>query len=422
MEALPRSYRLFLVGNGISQLGDWLRAMAINWLIVNELRRTSVEGNINRLAVAIATILFTMIVSSGFASSGLLWKKRRSSTGLQAKTVVLIGAVWSMLMSSLLAGLVAFDMLTFWTLIWLGIAGAAMSVFVGPSTALLDRELAGQKQLRAQLRRDQIMFLMRGFVGIFSGAVLLKGTWLLLAVDALTFLPLIAILCYLRRSSPVSAGVSEGMLGNSFFRGLGIIFCNGGLLVAFGLSLTRDAFVSIGFSLTAEIVKLDLKESGLAYGTWLSITGFAGFIGSILYEWLGKGSLARQLPLYALCVMGVPLAMICAGSSPNLTLYTACYAAFVFMVSPADSTFRAIIRGLPTEQIGCVDRVNLTLQSGLCPLLWFLVTWAGQSMELSAQQTLAASATFGFVSTAILLICGFTIVRKRFVRLFDEEQ
>ena len=416
MLTLPRAYRLFLVGNGISQLGDWLRVMAINWLIVNELRLTSVEGNLNRLIVAVATILFSLIASSGLRSK--LFGKPRGA--LRAKTVVLLGALWSMFTSILLSVLVGLDLLSFNGLIAIGIAGSFVTILVGPSSALLDRELAGTQQLQAALRRDQIMFLMRAIVGVGSGAVLLEGTWLLLAIDAVTFIPLICILAHLRRAHPLPAGAVSSPLDASLFRGLGFVFCNAGLFVAFGLTVVRDAFVSIGFSLTAEIVKVDLKENGLAYGTWLSLTGAAGVIGSLIYERMGHGTLAKRLRIYAFCVCGVPLAMICAGSSPTLTMYVAFYAAFVFLVSPTDSAFKALIRGLPQEQIGCVDRVYLVLQSGLTPLLWYAVTWLAKSAGLSPQQTLATSASIGLACTLVLLVIGFTLARKSFVKLFEQ--
>ena len=416
MNTLPPAYRLFLIGNGISQLGDWLRVMAINWLIVNELSKTSVEGNLNRLIVAIATILFSVVASLGLRSK-LCGKPR---TALRAKTVVLFGAAWSMLMSIVLSVLVGLELLSLDGLIALGVAGAIVTVLVGPSGALLDRELAGTQQLQAALRRDQIMFLMRALVGVASGAVLLHGTWLLLAIDAVTFIPLICILAYLRRAHPAPAGEVDSPIDASLFRGLGIVFSNAGLLVAFGLAVVRDAFVAIGFSLTAEIVKVDLKANGLAYGSWLSITGVAGVLGSIIYERMGHGTLAKRLRVYAFCVCGVPLAMICAGHSPSLTPYVAFYAVFVFLVSPTDSTFKALIRGLPQEQIGRVDRVYLVLQSGLTPRLWYAVTKLAQSAGVSPQQTLATSATLGLGCTLVLLAIGFTIARKSFVKLFEE--
>ena len=38
---MSRAFRAYLVGSGISSLGDWLSMLAINWLIVSELGRRS---------------------------------------------------------------------------------------------------------------------------------------------------------------------------------------------------------------------------------------------------------------------------------------------------------------------------------------------------------------------------------------------
>ncbi len=392
---MTKSYRCYLVGQAISQFGDWLYMVGLNWLIIDVLFLSSWHGNLQRLLAGL-TVLFMGALNARFPDR---WSPR---------AIVLGMILFSVAKSGLLAGLCYHNKMSFHVLLVLSVLGGALTVMSSPGGAYFQRSMVGEMQHKAVSWSDFVYWLIRCAVGITVSAGLVTGTWLLFALDALSYLPLILIVCLVHLAYRKPEAEKEGSK-ESFWNGLEYLKSDTKTRFLFIVVLSLEATCAIVFTLVAEIIRKDLGGEGVDYGIMLALTGGAGLVGSTITLFIAGRGQRTKIAAFALSSMFVPLAVAGIGISGGVSLtgVWVFYALFTLTVCPHLTLSAAEINLVPEKKLGSVSRVKTIMSNTISPGLWFLISLLGWAIGLTASETVLASATFGLILTTALFAWGY---------------
>lgn len=386
---MNRSFKFWMLGQGISQFGDWLYIVGVYWIIIQNLQLKSWHGNLQGLLGA------TVALTVGFL-------KLRLPSHWSPRGVMVGHSVYLALKSSLVAYLTYTGNLTFEVLLLFTIIGGALGILTAPSSTFFHLSLTGDKQHQATSFTDLLFWITRFSVGLTVALAAFQGAWSLFAVDAVSYLPLLLILMLVRlqyRDREAEQKAAEHSLWD------GVRFARRDLKTKYLLLLNTVSmsFCAVVFSLAAEVVKTNLGGGVQAYGTMLAITGVAGLLGSLLSVIVAYRSPSVKTWVFLISTLLVPLAVLAVGASSSLLGFWITYGTFCLLSSRSTLT-EAELKLAPKEHQGGLSRLKEILSRGLTPLMWFLISFLGDWYGLNAKQIVSYSATVGFVLTLVIIL------------------
>jgi MFS family permease len=202
------NFRIFLCGNSISMIGLWIQRLAFGWQAWQLSESPLVVG-----LVAAATFIPMFLLTPFF---GVIVDR------IQRRNGALVMHVIMTTISAILAVLTLLNAITVEWLLSLALAhGIAFSAY-SPIRLSLIPELVSPAQVPSAVAINSIIFNASRFIGpgIAGGIVALYGIGFAYAVNAITYLPVIAALLYIKPQPAPPATPKEDAYFDQFLEGL----------------------------------------------------------------------------------------------------------------------------------------------------------------------------------------------------------
>lgn len=194
------NYRHYVVGNGVSQCGTWMKRVAIGWLTWQLTHSGTWLGII--ASVDLVTIAFIGPVAGALADRLELLRTAR---------FVQIAAA---LQSIALAVLIAFDIADIWTLFSLTLVQGIINAVDGPTRLALVPNLVERPILSSALAINSVVFNLARFIGPIAAGLAIDhvGVPLAFALNAATYLWFYAALLTVRVEREERPSSERGLL------------------------------------------------------------------------------------------------------------------------------------------------------------------------------------------------------------------
>ena len=366
---MGRSFWWWMFGNAISQFGDWLFLVGTYWLLVDGFGQNSWQGNFQGLVGAGAALLV------GFL--GLRLRRRWSP-----RAVVLGFTVFCLLKSGAVSALCYSNQLTVNGLLLFAVLSSVVATLCAPSVQYFHRSLTGEAQHAAASLVDILFWVSRLLVGVAVAMSMFSGIWLLFAIDALSFLPLLFILALVglpHRNQKVEEEGSEATM-----------------------------MQGLRFSLKDRRTFVLLVSSLITLCTCSIVTGAVGLLGSAVTYRIAHSSPKVKSRVYLLTSLLSPLAVICVGLSESLPGLWITYGIFCFVVCPRGTLTEAQLRLVPLKDLGGLGRFREVLSRSAQPAAWFLLSYLGNKAGFSARNIVVIAASLGLLLSIVLFAWAAT--------------
>jgi MFS family permease len=322
-----RNYRLYYIGQGISLCGNWIRIVAMSWLVL-ELTHSGTQ-----LGLVTAAQFLPVLA---FGALGGVIVDRTDNKRILLWTQTMLGIV------SLVIGLLILTHSTqLWMLYVLGALTGLITTVDNPARQTFVVQLVGEDRLRNAITLNSTIVNMARVIGPSFAAVFIAtiGLGLCFMVDGLTFAALLIALRMMRRSElqRVEPAVrSRGQL-------------RAGLRYVAGLPALRTPLIMmviIGTFAYEFPVVLPLFATNTLHGnaTTYSLLTAAMGIGALAGGLYSAGRSAAKLSQLVLTAMLFGMAIALASVAPNLLvalmLFVAVGALSVLFISIGNTTLQ----------------------------------------------------------------------------------
>jgi len=271
-----RNYRLFFIGQGISQCGSWMQSIAQGLLVLE------LTGSGTALGLVIALQNLPVLF---FGPWGGVMADR-----FPKRTILYVTQALSGLLALTVGTLVITDLIQLWMLYVLGLMLGFITVFDNPARQTFVREMVGNERLTNAVSLSSMEFNLARVIGpsIAGALIATVGLAVCFYVNAASYLFVVAGLA-LMRVSPVERPAPSPALG-ALKEGFGYIFGNPGpralvILIAV-FSVFGFSFVTMMPVFARDVLHL---EAG-GYGALVSAVGVGAAAAA-----LGAAAFGRRL-------------------------------------------------------------------------------------------------------------------------------
>jgi MFS family permease len=384
-----RDYRLFYVGQGVSQVGTWLQMIATSWLVYR------LSGSTFLLGLAAFALQIPFLVLGPLAGVFVDRLDRRrvllftnSVAGLQAVAMLVVVAAgvaqpWHLVLGNLVLGVVsACD------------APARQSILI--------ELVGGRRDLANAIALNSSMMNAARFVGPLVGGALIAtfGETSAFALNALSYIVMLATLAGLRTVTPLRPRAEGGWLaqlaaGARYAYGFLPTRC--ALLLLAATSLTIHSYPSLMPWFAREVFNGDSRTLGALVGA-----GGFGALSGMLYLAM-KPDIRGLLRLVGMMSALAGAALVAFAFAQSLWIaLPALYLAGMGAMLTAASTNTVLQTIVPDELRARVASLYVMSFLGMAPVGALAVGWiaerAGPPATLAAcgGLTLLASAAYAF--------------------------
>jgi MFS transporter, DHA1 family, staphyloferrin A biosynthesis exporter len=286
------NYRLLWMGTLVSQSGDWMDQMALNWLVY-QITGSAVALGLLNLCRFVPILLFTLI--GGVVADR--WPRRRLLFSTQAIAMVLAFA---------LAVLVSTGLVQFWMVLVIAVGRGTMMSFNQPARQSLISELVPRSSLTNAIALNSATLNFTRILGPTIGGVLIATVGIAGAfyANGASFLAVLLGLM-LMDIPPTKARPRKGMVGD-LMDGLHYLMGEPRLrtLVLFALV---PMVLGMPYMTMLAVFAQDILDAG---GTGLSILTAATGMGALVGALIVAGALLRhrrRVMMFALIGFGASL-------------------------------------------------------------------------------------------------------------------
>ncbi|MDR3563313.1 MAG: MFS transporter [Negativicutes bacterium] len=199
-----RNYRLYFLGQGISQMGTWMQIMAMSWLVYRLTASPFMLGAIS-FSSQVPSLLFGPL-------AGVV------SDRFSRHRIIIFTQVLSMLQAAVLAGLVLTGSIAIWQLFILSLLLGCVNAFDMPvrQSFVIDL-LEHRRDLPNAIALNSMMINIARLVGPSAAGILISlvGEGMCFLLNAVSFLAVIAALLAMRvhpaRSAPSGGSTLEAL-------------------------------------------------------------------------------------------------------------------------------------------------------------------------------------------------------------------
>ncbi len=349
-----RNFRLLWAGQLVSMAGSTMQNAAILWnvsLLVPPGRRGIALGMVGLVRI-VPIIGFSLV--SGVVADAL--DRRRLMFVTQAGMAIAAGA---------LAGLAFAGVRALWPVYALAAVSSAFGAFDGPARQSLIPSLVPREHLPNAISLNTIMFQTAAVLGPALGGLVIGGFgvgWAY-ALNAASFLCVIAALARMRKLPPRPAGSSDGISLHAAREGLRFVFGNPLIRSTMLLDFVATFFAS-ATALLPIFAQDILRVGAQGYGLLSAAPSVGALLTSVaLVPLLDRIDRRGRAMLWA--VLGYGLATVVFGLSRSFALTFLCLA----LTGAADTVsmvIRNVIRQLTTPDAmrGRMTSVNMIFFMG----------------------------------------------------------
>lgn len=299
-----RDYRLFWLGGLISNSGDWMDQVALNWLVYEMTSSTVALGFLNLCRLG-PMLLFTVV---GGAVADRLERRR----------LLMVTQTVATLLAAALAALVLSGRATYELVLLIAVGRGVMFSFNQPARQSLIATLVPRQDLRNAVAINSATFNLARVLGPSLGGLLIVvvGSGGVFAVNALSFIPVLWTLALLRSSQVVPRARASLMADTA--GGLRYLAGHQRLRTLIALALV-PALLGMPYLTLITVFSRDVLHVGsVGLGLLTSSVG-VGAVGGALYI----GAASQQVNLTRLMIgglAGLGTALLVYAFSPWLVL------------------------------------------------------------------------------------------------------
>ncbi len=317
-----RNFRLLWIGEGISLLGDQFYLIALPWLVL------SLTGD--------ALVVGTVLATAGIPRALFMLVGGALTDRFTPRTLMIHSNLARMVLTGLLAALVATNLIQLWMLYALALFFGLADAFFFPAQTSMVPKLVDRDQLQAGNAMIQGTAQLSLFVGPVVAGLLVSwldggakqstsGIALAIAIDSLSFLASVTALRLIRiETADERAAKGTGGVFASIREGLLYVWNDVTLRMVFPITMGLNLLINGPFAVGIPVLaRTRFSEGAAAFGLILSLFGGGALMGAVAAgmlpkpskKWLGTVSLS------VISLMGVGLAVI--GVAPSMQIAAA---------------------------------------------------------------------------------------------------
>lgn len=357
-----RNYRLYLVGQGVSQSGTWMQTIAMGWVVLE------LTGSGSMLGLVIA-VQFTPTLLLG-AYAGSLADRRSRWTILQT-TQILAASV-----ATILGVMIVTGTLRVWSLFVLAAVFGLVNAFDTPVRSSFVYELVGPRDVTGAVGLGSTMNNIARIIGPAIAGLLITFTdvsWPFF-VNGGSYLAATLALAMMRRSEFVPT--RPAARGDGVRAGIRIVLSDPALRTPILMTFVIGLLAYENQIVLPLLARFEFAGSAGAYGLMTSALGIGSVIGGLLIARFGR---ANHLRLgYAALLLGA--AILVGAAMPSLP------AMLVALVVAGGGSVAFLTMGSATLQLSAPEQVRgrvmalyVTAIIGSTPLGGPLVGWIGET-------------------------------------------
>ncbi|MEY4747515.1 MAG: hypothetical protein RLZZ416_564, partial [Candidatus Parcubacteria bacterium] len=301
-----RNYRLYFIGQGLSQIGTWMQTVALGWLVL------TLSGSGTKLGVVMALQFLPLLIGAPWG--GMMVDR------LNKRRILYVTQSCSAALSCTVGVLVFAGSIQMWMLYVAAFAAGLIKVFDNPARQTFISELVGNDQVKNAVSLNSTMVNLARAIGPMLAGILIAGIGIAacFVADALSYLAVLFMLTRLQgqglgKSHAAHAHSSRLLDGFRYVRSMPL------------LSSTLVMMAIIGtfayeFSTSLPILaKQTFLGDASVYASLTSAFGAGSALGGIYAA--GRHNVSpRQLVIYAFC-FGVSI--VATSLAPTLHLMMA---------------------------------------------------------------------------------------------------
>jgi MFS family permease len=372
-----RDFRLFWTGQLVSLIGTWMQSVAQSWLVL-ELTNSPL-----RLGLVGALQFSPMLVLSFFAGA-LADRLPKRRLIIVSQTVLFVQAL-------ALAALVQFGHVQYWHVAVLALVYGIANTIDMPTRQAFVVEMVGRADLTNAIALNSGMFNAARIVGPALAGVLIAHWGMAPAFyfNALSFLPVIAILFAIRTEGRPRASSGRGM-AEEIREGVRYALRTPRITLTLAMILAVSAFL-FNYNVLVPLLARDvLHQEARGFGLLMTSLGVGAVCGAVaLAVW------ARGRPPVAALVVPALVQAVATGALAGVSTFRAAVALLFVMgfcvilfMAGSNSTLQLTV---PDELRGRVMSLNTMVFAGVTPFGSLLVGWAAEAFGIRASMLIASS-------------------------------
>lgn len=301
-----RNYRLFWIGNLISNTGDWLDQVALNWLVVSTMESPIWLGLVN-LGRGLPILLFAL-------AGGVVADR------IDRRRMMMITQSSAMIVAIVLAAAVYTGEAPIWVIVFLATCRGIIVAFNLPARHSLITDLVPRGDIASAVSLNSITNNVAKIAGpLGSGLIIsLWGLTACFVVNALTFTVVLLMLFMIRlpakpmRTAPVEPFITSLRGGFRYVRS------NETILLLVLVALVPTFFCQPYLQILAIFAEDVFKVSASDFGIMVSIAAFGSICGGMAAAWIQRETRKGSTMLIFMGAFGASLILF--SLSPSVAL------------------------------------------------------------------------------------------------------
>lgn len=284
-----RNYRLFWIGQLISQTGSWMQRTAQDWLVLELTRSPFALGLVT--ALQFLPVLLLSLVGGVLTDR---WPKHR---------LVIITQVAALIQAALFATLVITGAIQLWQVYVLALIQGIITAIDNPVRQTFVVELVGRDNLINAVALNSMLFNGSRIVGpavagimIAGASTTLTGIALVLFVNAVTFIAvLVGLLMIDTKTLEVAPPVAAGRMGQRLVEGLVYVWNTPAVML---IMIVVAAIGTFGYNFSVVLPLLSgfvLHTNAAGYGGLSAFLGFGSMVGALGVAYMSKVTVRRLI-------------------------------------------------------------------------------------------------------------------------------
>ncbi len=265
-----RDYRLYFVGQGVSQTGTWLQLIATSWLVYH------LSGSAFMLGLAAFTLHIPLLVLGPFAG---VWVDRRKK-----RSVLLMTQSAALAQSLVMLALLASGHLQAWHLVAANLVLGVINAIDSPARQSQLVELVGSREdLPNAIAFSSVLMNGARFIGPMIGGAVIAAfgeIWGFGLNSIMRFAVIAALLAIRAKPRPVEKSASGwgAQLAAGFRYAYGFLPTRSALLLVSAVSLAVQPYQSLAPYFARDVLHGDSRTLG-----WLIGAGGFGAVSGMVY-------------------------------------------------------------------------------------------------------------------------------------------
>ncbi|MER2533542.1 MAG: MFS transporter [Rhizobiaceae bacterium] len=301
-----RNYRLLWAGNLISNSGDWLDQVALNWLVISTTDSPVYLGLVN-MARGLPLVFFALV-------GGVV------ADMVDRRLLLMITQSCAMLFAVLLAVLVYMGDAPIWAILLLATGRGIVIAFNTPARHSLISELVPRHDLPSAVALNSVVFNISKVIGPLLAAAIISafGTAACFLANALSFTVVLVMLLMIRLpAKAVRAARRESFLA-SMTQGVRYVRNDSVLLLLVLVALVPTFFAQPYLQLLAMFAHDVFHVGSTGLGVMVSVAATGSIAGGLFAAWVQRE--ARTGSAMLLFMGGFGLALMLFSMSPSYAL------------------------------------------------------------------------------------------------------